>query len=278
MAQNPTVHRFQATLFPVNAYVIETPTHVIAVDATLGLTDARAMRATAAATRKPLAAVIVTHAHPDHYGGVVGLIGDDDIPVYAVRGVDAIIRRDDDAKERILRPMFGDEWARARTFPNAIVDAGQRRVIADVAFDIVDVGPCESPHDSWWIIQGNDRPSAFVGDLVYSGMHAYLADGFYEQWIANLERAKRDLPPDATIFMGHGEPSADHRILDRQLAYIRRFVDTLQRAAFREGLEGEPLVDAVVGAMKQLVPTDDLAFLLRLSVPAMRARLQAEVP
>lgn len=34
------VHRFQASLFPVNAYFVETPTAVVAVDATLGGSDA----------------------------------------------------------------------------------------------------------------------------------------------------------------------------------------------------------------------------------------------
>ena len=34
-----TVHRFEASLFPVNAYLVETDTSVIVVDATLGVSD-----------------------------------------------------------------------------------------------------------------------------------------------------------------------------------------------------------------------------------------------
>ena len=34
-----TVHRFEASLFPVNAYLVETRTGVVVVDATLGVTD-----------------------------------------------------------------------------------------------------------------------------------------------------------------------------------------------------------------------------------------------
>lgn len=40
------------------------------------------------------------------------------MPVFAVQGVVDVIRRDDGLKEQILRPMFGDEWARERVFPN----------------------------------------------------------------------------------------------------------------------------------------------------------------
>jgi glyoxylase-like metal-dependent hydrolase (beta-lactamase superfamily II) len=115
-----SVHRFEASLFPVNAYLVETATGVVVVDTTLGVSDGRALRARVAALRKPLAAVIVTHSHPDHYGGT-SLLDGADVPVYALAGVDQVIRRDDDAKEQVLRPMFGSEWATTRTFPNHIL-------------------------------------------------------------------------------------------------------------------------------------------------------------
>jgi hypothetical protein len=109
MGSRITVHRFQASLFPVNAYLVETPTAVVAIDATLGVSDGRALNARADALGKPLAGVIVTHSHPDHYGGTTALLGGTSLPVYAVAGVDHVIRRDDAEKERILRPMFGAE-------------------------------------------------------------------------------------------------------------------------------------------------------------------------
>src|SRR5262245_12945680 len=97
-----TVHHFQASLFPVNAYLIETPTSVVVVDATLGVTDGRNLRSRVEALGKPLAAVIITHSHPDHYGGVAALVGDADVPVYAVAGVNDVMRRDDAAKGQLL--------------------------------------------------------------------------------------------------------------------------------------------------------------------------------
>ena len=77
MSAYVTVRRFQASLFPVNAYIIETPNAVIVVDATLGVTDGRALAAQAATMSKPLAlaAMIVTHSQPDHYGGIAPFLG-----------------------------------------------------------------------------------------------------------------------------------------------------------------------------------------------------------
>jgi hypothetical protein len=91
--------------------------------------------------------------------------------------------------------------------------------------------------------------------------------------LVNLQRAKRDLPADAMLYMGHGRPVAGHAILEWQANYIRRFVDVLRAAVERDGLQGDALADAVTAAMKEFLSSDDLLFLMRLSVEPMRARL-----
>ena len=149
--------------------------------------------------------MLVTHAHPDHYGGIVELVGEDDVPVIATGGVDAVIRRDDALKEEILRPMFGDEWPRERRFPDRTVADGERLELGDATFTVLDLGPGESPHDSIWLL-GDDRRTVFLGDQVYDGKHAYLADGFYDEWLGHLERLEHELPADATLYIGHGGP------------------------------------------------------------------------
>ena len=273
MTERTKIHRVQAGLFPVNAYIVETSDAAIVVDATLGVSDARAIAAQVRATGRPLAGVIVTHTHPDHYGGVTALVEGASIPIYSVAGVSDVIRRDDDAKEQILRPMFGDEWATQRTFPNRIVNDGERVSIADAAFRVVDVGPGESPHDSWWILEGDGPLTAFVGDLVYSHMHSYLADGYHESWLRNIARARRELPEDVRLMMGHGEPGVGHRLLEWQAEYINRVLEAIRTAVDRDGLDGEALADAVTTRMRGFLPTEDLLFLTRLSVAPLRRQI-----
>ena len=117
------IHRFHATGAgtPVNAYIVEGRAGTVVVDATLTVSDGRALRASLEKLDKPLLGVVITHAHPDHYGGLVELVRNLDVPVFATGGVDEVIRRDDPLKEQILRPMFGNEWAAQRAFPNQTV-------------------------------------------------------------------------------------------------------------------------------------------------------------
>jgi glyoxylase-like metal-dependent hydrolase (beta-lactamase superfamily II) len=150
MRSMTTIHRFTGSpdTVPVNAYVIEGPDGVVVVDGTLTVSGGRALKARTEATGKPLAGVLVTHAHPDHYGGLVEL---GDVPIYAVAGVADVIRRDDDTKEQILRPMFGDEWPQQRMFPNRAVSDGETLEFGGASFTVIDLGPSESPHDSIWL-------------------------------------------------------------------------------------------------------------------------------
>ena len=257
----------------VNAYLVETQEGIVAVDGTLTVSDGRALRAQFEGLGKPLLAVLVTHAHPDHYGGIVELVAGDDVPVVATAGVDAVIRRDDALKEEILRPMFGDEWPLERTFPTRTVSDGERLELGGASFTVLDLGPGESPHDSIWLL-GDERRTVFLGDQVYDRKHAYLADGFFHEWLANLERLRRELPADAGLHIGHGGPVTPAHF-DEHREYIETFVDAVRNADWSQP---DAARAAVVERMTRLLPTDELRFLMELSIDPVAASLGVVQP
>jgi glyoxylase-like metal-dependent hydrolase (beta-lactamase superfamily II) len=272
MSTTPTVHRYASSperAF-VNAYLVETADGVVAVDGTLTVSDGRALRAQVARLGKPLLAVLVTHAHPDHYGGIVELVGTDDVPIIAARGVDEIIRRDDDVKETILRPMFADEWPRQRAFPTRTVMDAERMEFGGAVFEVLDLGPGESPHDSVWLL-GEDRRIVFAGDQAYNHVHCYLADGFYESWLAHIDRLRRELPAEAVLNLGHGAP-ADLSLFDWQIGYIETFVGAIEEADWSAP---ERAKAEVVRKVREYLPADELQFLMELSIEPMSLGLGA---
>lgn len=252
----------------VNAYLVETPHGVVAVDSLLTVSDSRRLRAKVQALGKPLLAVLLTQSHPDHYGGLTQLVGADDVPVIAPRGVHEVIRRDDPVKETILRPMFGDEWVHERTFPNTVVQDGESVSFDGVKFTVIDLGPSESPHDSPWLL-GDGEHAVFLGDQIYDHMHCYLADGFYEEWLANIERLRERLPADAVLHIGHGGP-AGRADWDWQRGYLETFVGAVSSADWSDP---ESARGAVLDEMTRYLPSDRLRFLMELSIDPVARKL-----
>jgi len=268
MAAN-LVHRFRATGAgtPVNAYIVECPSAAVVVDATLTVSDGRALREHVDSLGKPLLGVVVTHAHPDHYGGLVELVRGLHVPVFATEGVSRVIRRDDPLKEQILRPMFGDEWAPERTFPDTTVADGEVLSLDGIRLRVTDLGPGESPHDSVWAL-ADEPATVFSGDVAYDRRHCYLADGFHEAWLANIARVRELVPPGSTLHPGHGEPCG-LEVLDWQAGYINTFLEALRGADWSDpdAARGD-----VIRRMRDYLPTDELQFLMELSIDPLRSR------
>lgn len=275
MPAAPTIHRHPVDhdhAF-VNAYLVETASGVVAIDSLLTVSESRAMRAAVERLGKPLHAVLLTHSHPDHYGGLTELVAGDDVPIIAPRGVIDTITRDDPVKEQILRPMFGDEWPAKRTFPNTPICDGESVTFDDATFTVIDLGPSESPHDSPWVL-GPREDIAFLGDQIYDRKHCYLADGYHEQWLANIETLRRRLPSDAVLHVGHGGPvGADGWAWQR--AYIETFIGAVRAADWSDPAGAHA---AVVAEMRRFLPTDELQFLMELSIEPVAAQLGLAAP
>lgn len=176
------IERFEGTAMPVNSYLVHAPDGLVVVDGQLAVSDAGALRDRIAAAGLPVAAMLVTHPHPDHYAGAAIAVGDS-VPIYATAAVDAVIRRDDKEKDTVVGPMLGPEWPTRRRFPDRVVDSGATVRVAGAEFAVEDLGPGESHADSVWTL-GDDW---FIGDVLCHGTHAYLADGQYAPWLATLD-------------------------------------------------------------------------------------------
>jgi glyoxylase-like metal-dependent hydrolase (beta-lactamase superfamily II) len=270
MPAKPTIHRFPAQhegAF-VNAYVVEGETGVVVVDGLLTVSAAREMREALDRLGKPLRAALLTQSHPDHYAGLGEIVAGHEVPIVAPQGVIDTITADDSVKDQIIGPMFGDEWPANRVFPNTPIRDGKSLIFDDLSFTVIDLGPSESPHDSPWIL-GDDAKTVFLGDQIYDRKHCYLADGFYVEWLANIERLRARFPDDAVFYVGHGGP-VGAEMWDWQRGYIELFLDAVSDADWSVP---ERAREAVVTRMKGYEPSDELQFLMELSIEPVAAKL-----
>jgi len=260
------IDRIEGHVMPVNSFVVHGPEGLVVVDAMLTVSDAALVRAAIDDAGQPLAGVVITHPHPDHYAGLGNLVGQDDVPVVATAAVDAVIRRDDAIKNDIVGPMMGDEWPVERVFPNQLVEDGDEIRLGGVTLTVHDIGPAESHVDSLWRI---DERTVFAGDIAYNQMHAYLADAHWEDWLVVLARLEAELPADVTLHVGHG-PAGGRELLAAQRRYVETFVGAVRQHA--DAIAGGDHT-AVLTAVQSLVPGDDLLFLADLSVEPVLASL-----
>jgi hydroxyacylglutathione hydrolase len=154
------------------------PGHVIAVDPG----DAAPVIAELNRSGATLAAILLTHHHPDHIGGVPGLLRLGSVPVIGP----------DDA--RIAQ----------RT---ATVRDGERCELPDLglSFAILQIPGHTLSHIAFW---GHD--ALFCGDTLFSAGCGRMFEGTPDQMNASLNRL-RNLPPHTRVFCGHEYTAANLR-------------------------------------------------------------------
>jgi len=271
------VHTYVSSEFGIfaNAYLLETPDGVVAIDTTLTVSDAKAFRERLAALGRPLLAVLLTHGHPDHYNGLTQLAAEAEVPIIATEDVDRVIREWDARKEEQWKSTFGDEWPTRRTFPNRTIRHGDSVSFGGVRFTAYDLGPGESHHDAYWLADDGTSRVAFIGDLAFNGEHAYVSDGHTGSWLKNLDSAHWALAGVALIYPGHG-PAGGLELLDQQRRYIEHYRESVRTLARGR----TSLTDAEKGQLTEVMttflPKGRLTFLISNGADAVAAELAAE--
>src|ERR1700746_2615962 len=68
------IHTSSPDAFFVNSFIIEGARSLVLVDTQFVLSEASLLTGRIATLRKPLAAILITHPHPDHYNGLASIL------------------------------------------------------------------------------------------------------------------------------------------------------------------------------------------------------------
>jgi glyoxylase-like metal-dependent hydrolase (beta-lactamase superfamily II) len=273
----PVVHTYRAAesgLY-VNSYLIEGESGVVVVDTSLLVSDIEALRARLRALKKPLLAILVTHAHPDHFNGVHGLVQDKEVPVYASAGVGRVIEEIADAKRAQWSPVYGAEWPAETYYPNSLLADGAKVQFDELSFTVHEVGPAESHADSYLVMTANGSAAiAFTGDLAFHGTHPYTADGHSSAWLAALDALGGELAGTGTLYPGHGDP-AGPGLLDDQRRYLLYYRELIRRLSGGEAQLSEAAKSELSTALQAFLPDAPLTWMIELGADAVAAELAA---
>lgn len=217
------VHRYVSLQgWYVNSYILESEKGLVLIDAQLLKSDAKKLSAIIKSLDKPLKAVIVTHPHPDHFGGLPVLkdhFGDFSI-IASKATADNFVRVQKQFSDNFAS-FFGNDAEQRQIMPSKIVHSGEKLNLAGIEVIIDDLGPGEAANNI--VVYQPQLKALFTGDATMHHAHFYVGEGHSREVLAQFEYMKRQYADADILYTGHGEP-ARLPILDdliEQVTYVR---------------------------------------------------------
>jgi len=220
MPAAPKIHVYRSSpdAFFVNSFIIEGEKSLVLIDTQFVLSEAKALAKNIAALEKPLAAILITHPHPDHYNGLATILENHPgTSVHATSATIAGISETAEPKRAYWMPIIGANYPQTFAFPDVVVCDGEKLSIDGIDLTIDDFGPMECSDNTTISLPQID--AVIVSDLVYNQVHPWLAEGRSDLWLSALAKANSRFDGAKTIYAGHGN-SGSTSIIDEQAKYI----------------------------------------------------------
>ena len=159
------------------------------------------------------AAILVTHCHWDHLGGVADLAEGTHAPVYMAADEKRVLERPQD--------FYADAPVAVRAYTADIELIGDETIeVAGISFQVVRV-PGHSPGHLAYYAEG----CLFSGDVLFAGSvgRTDLPGGAWDTLVESIRRLMELYPRETVVYSGHGPPTTLGAELDRNpfLAELR---------------------------------------------------------
>jgi glyoxylase-like metal-dependent hydrolase (beta-lactamase superfamily II) len=267
----------------VNIYWVSAPDGLVLVDGLRTLSDARRALTQIQATGQPVAAILVTHPHPDHVGG----IGEFDraypeAPIYANTATAEFIRTDPLGFYALTHQQLGDDHPAKPVVPDHTVAPGAPVDIAGLHLETAEFGAGEAVAAVAYYQP--DSAALFAGDLVGNRVTPALLEGHTCGWLTSLDQLRARFPDARILYPGHGAPGDPAALIDAQREYLRTFRQ-LTRPTVADGSPGGGDVTAdeqrsIIGELDRRYPNHprvaSLPNIQELNIAAVATELRGE--
>lgn len=209
-----------------NAYLVSGDSEAVLYDVFMLRSDAIRLADAVEQSGKTLTAVMISHAHPDHFMGLDVIA--DRFPcarIVSTEEVVADICDDGPWMLDLVRGKFGSE-APARLVTPAPLMARHLR-IEDTELDVVAFGEGESKHLACLHIPA--QKAFLAADIIYDEAHLYLAEKHIAGWMKRLDELKEFARGRiATIYPGHGASGDPDTLIERTRTYLLDFAEAIK--------------------------------------------------
>ena len=201
--KNTKIHTYISPyeVFADATHIIEGPEYLVLIDSQYLKKYAKEFRKTADNLKKPIAGLLISHAHPDHVFGIDAAFKD--VPVYALPGVIDFLKKNKKYMIEENKKTMGNKIANDIKIPNNTLDIGDVRIDGNL-FRYTKIKDAESSETL--VIELPELGVLIPQDLVSSGMHLWLTKDM-KHWIQVLRQFKKKYKKDTIVLGGHGLPT-----------------------------------------------------------------------
>ena len=198
------IDRYELGPIGTNCYVVRASTAATEAVVVDPGGDAADLQRELTRLRASVAAILITHGHWDHLGGVADLAEGTGAPVYMAEDERALLEN---------LPELVPEGVAARSYtPDTFLQGDETLELAGIEFQTLRV-PGHSPAHLAYYADG----CLFSGDVLFENSvgRTDLPGADWETLVGSIRMLSERFPPETTVYSGHGPPTTLGAELER---------------------------------------------------------------